>query len=166
MVNQLLTKIDGVDALNNILLIGMTNRKDMLDEALMRPGRLEVQIEIGLPDNAGREQILKVGQPSVHVACVIWLEGLPDSIRCKQIVLSEPAMQAFTAKLHARHMSLRSDALHGGSAACALACWPRQKPGPLPTASAHSACKWCPQCMRTEVLKPAVYADPHQQDVH
>lgn len=36
IVNQLLTKIDGVDALNNILLIGMTNRRDMLDEALLR----------------------------------------------------------------------------------------------------------------------------------
>ena len=43
VVNQLLTKIDGVNALNNVLIIGMTNRKDMLDEALMRPGRLEVR---------------------------------------------------------------------------------------------------------------------------
>jgi len=60
IVNQLLTKIDGVDALNNILLIGMTNRKDMLDDAMLRPGRLEVQIEIGLPDEAGRQQILKI----------------------------------------------------------------------------------------------------------
>lgn len=42
VVNQLLAKIDGVEQLNNILVIGMTNRRDMIDEALLRPGRLEV----------------------------------------------------------------------------------------------------------------------------
>jgi SpoVK/Ycf46/Vps4 family AAA+-type ATPase len=57
-VNQLLTKLDGVDEMNNILVIALTNRKDLIDPALLRPGRLEVHMEIRPPDLYGREEIL------------------------------------------------------------------------------------------------------------
>ncbi|KAI9451147.1 AAA-domain-containing protein [Lactarius psammicola] len=60
VVNQLLSKMDGVDQLNNILVIGITNRVDLIDEALLRPGRLEVLMEISLPDEDGRHQILEI----------------------------------------------------------------------------------------------------------
>jgi vesicle-fusing ATPase len=52
--------MDGVEQLNNILVIGMTNRLDMIDEALLRPGRFEIHIEISLPDEQGRVQILNI----------------------------------------------------------------------------------------------------------
>ena len=60
VVNQLLSKIDGVDQLDNILIIGMTNRPDLIDDALMRPGRLEVKKEIQLPNEEGRREIFKI----------------------------------------------------------------------------------------------------------
>jgi vesicle-fusing ATPase len=60
IVNQLLSKLDGAKTINNILVIGMTNRLDMIDPAILRPGRLEVHIEIGLPNEEGRLQILQI----------------------------------------------------------------------------------------------------------
>lgn len=60
LVNQFLSMIDGPESLNNILLIAMTNRLELLDEALLRPGRFEIQIEIGLPDQKGRLDILHI----------------------------------------------------------------------------------------------------------
>ncbi|KAI9808980.1 MAG: transport between ER and Golgi ATPase protein [Pycnora praestabilis] len=72
VVNQLLSKVlDGVDQLNNILLIGMTNRMDMIDDALLRPGRLELHMEISLPDEHGRTQILKIHTQKMRANNVI-----------------------------------------------------------------------------------------------
>lgn len=60
VVNQLLPMLDGVEALNNILIIGLTNRFEALDPALLRAGRLEVHVEIGLPNLEARKQILQI----------------------------------------------------------------------------------------------------------
>jgi vesicle-fusing ATPase len=60
VVNQILAKIDGVEPLDNILVVGLTNRRELVDAALTRPGRLEVLIEIPLPDRQGRHEILQI----------------------------------------------------------------------------------------------------------
>ena len=53
-------KLDGVEDIPNVLVVGMTNRREVLDRALLRPGRLEVQIEIPLPDVGGRREMLRI----------------------------------------------------------------------------------------------------------
>jgi vesicle-fusing ATPase len=60
VVNQLLTKLDGMQSLDNVLVVGITNRRDLLDPAVLRPGRLELQVEVGLPDVRGRRQIFNI----------------------------------------------------------------------------------------------------------
>lgn len=60
VVNQLLAKIDGVKEAPNILVVGLTNRPELLDPALLRPGRLEVQLRVELPDRQGRKDILAI----------------------------------------------------------------------------------------------------------
>ncbi|KAG8464676.1 hypothetical protein KFE25_010044 [Diacronema lutheri] len=60
VLSQLLAKLDGLSPLNNIFVAGTTNRLDAIDEALLRPGRLELQLEIGLPAVGARAQILHI----------------------------------------------------------------------------------------------------------
>jgi vesicle-fusing ATPase len=60
VVNQLLSKMDGVKEANNVLVIGLTNRPELLDPAMTRPGRLEVQLRVELPDIKGRRDILRI----------------------------------------------------------------------------------------------------------
>ena len=71
VVNQLLAKMDGVEQINNILLIGMTNRKEAIDLSLLRPGRFELHLEIGLPDEAGRREILDIHTQKMREGCLL-----------------------------------------------------------------------------------------------
>ena len=60
LVGQLLTELDGLRDCTQVLLVGATNRPDALDSALLRAGRLDLQIKVDLPDQASRLAILKV----------------------------------------------------------------------------------------------------------
>ena len=85
VVNQLLSMIDGVDALDDVLLIGMTNRKDLIDDAIMRPGRLEVQIPIGLPNKDGRVQIF-----NIHTKKLKACGGLAPNVNIEELAEMTP----------------------------------------------------------------------------
>jgi cell division protease FtsH len=59
-LNQILTEMDGFDSATNVIVIGATNRPDVLDQALLRPGRFDRRVAVQPPDRAGREAILRV----------------------------------------------------------------------------------------------------------
>ncbi len=67
-LNQLLVEMDGFDATEGIIVIASTNRSDVLDPALMRPGRFDRQVYVSLPDVRGREAILGVHAAKVRMA--------------------------------------------------------------------------------------------------
>jgi len=67
-LNQLLVEMDGFEGNEGVIVIAATNRPDVLDPALLRPGRFDRQVVVGLPDILGREQILKVHLRKVPVA--------------------------------------------------------------------------------------------------
>ncbi len=67
-LNQLLVEMDGFDSKTNVILIAATNRPDILDPALLRPGRFDRQIGVGAPDLLGREQILRVHAKNKPIA--------------------------------------------------------------------------------------------------
>lgn len=67
-LNQLLVEMDGFEGFEAVIVIAATNRPDVLDPALLRPGRFDRQVTVGLPDVRGREQILKVHMKKVPLS--------------------------------------------------------------------------------------------------
>ncbi len=74
-LNQLLVEMDGFEGNDGVIVIAATNRPDVLDPALLRPGRFDRQVVVGLPDIRGREQILKVHMRKVPIS-----EGVNESV--------------------------------------------------------------------------------------
>jgi cell division protease FtsH len=67
-LNQMLVEMDGFEANSGVIVVAATNRSDVLDKALLRPGRFDRQVYVGLPDIRGREQILKVHMRKVPIS--------------------------------------------------------------------------------------------------
>jgi cell division protease FtsH len=82
-LNQILTEMDGFDPATGVIVLGATNRPDVLDPALLRPGRFDRRVFVQPPDSAGREQILRVHTRSVPLA---------EDVDLGQIAQSTPGM--------------------------------------------------------------------------
>jgi cell division protease FtsH len=82
-LNQILTEMDGFDSATGVIVLGATNRPDVLDPALLRPGRFDRRVTVQPPDSAGREQILRVHTRSVPLA---------DDVDLARIAATTPGM--------------------------------------------------------------------------
>ncbi|MCG8424076.1 MAG: CDC48 family AAA ATPase [Proteobacteria bacterium] len=75
---QILTELDGVEDLRGVMILGATNRADLLDPALLRPGRFDLVIEIPLPDAVGRHEIIDIHVRNKPIVSGVDLHGLAD----------------------------------------------------------------------------------------
>jgi cell division protease FtsH len=82
-LNQILTEMDGFDSSTNVIVVGATNRPDVLDQALLRPGRFDRRVAVQPPDRRGRELILNVHTRSVPLA---------DDVDLARIAATTPGM--------------------------------------------------------------------------
>jgi cell division protease FtsH len=82
-LNQILTEMDGFDPATGVIVLAATNRPDVLDPALLRPGRFDRRVFVQAPDSVGREQILRVHTRSVPLA---------DDVDLEQIARTTPGM--------------------------------------------------------------------------
>jgi transitional endoplasmic reticulum ATPase len=80
VVAALLTELDGVEALRNVVVIGATNRPDLVDQALLRPGRLERLVYVPPPDTEARTEVLRAASRGVPLAADVDLVALADGL--------------------------------------------------------------------------------------
>jgi transitional endoplasmic reticulum ATPase len=113
VVSQLLTEIDGLEELHNVLVIGATNRVDLIDNALLRPGRFDRILEVPLPDLKGRENIFKIHtkkKPLVKEINFARLVELTDGFSGAEIegVCNRAAMSAIRRYVNKDEKSVKS----------------------------------------------------------
>jgi transitional endoplasmic reticulum ATPase len=105
LVSQMLTEIDGLEDLKGVVIIGATNRPDIIDEALLRPGRFDRLLEIPIPDNATRKQIFQIHlkkKPLGSDVDIDKLVGLTDSFTGAEIEALVNAAAIVAVKEHVK----------------------------------------------------------------
>ena len=100
IVPQLLAEIDGVEGLRNVIVIGATNREDLIDPAILRPGRLDVKIKIERPNEAAARQIF-----GRYLTTDLPLEGVSDGAKTEAVVTE--LIQAAAAEMYSVEASNR-----------------------------------------------------------
>ena len=78
VLTQLLTELDGVETLKDVIMVAATNRPDMIDKALLRPGRIDRIIYVPLPDTEARKEILKIHLAKTPLGNDVVLQDLAE----------------------------------------------------------------------------------------
>lgn len=117
IVSQLLTLMDGMKSLSNVIVLGATNRPNAIDPALRRFGRFDREIEIGVPDDIGRLEILSIHTKNMHLADNVDLEEIAKEIHGFTgsdiaSLCSEAAIQQIREKLP--YIDLDRDSIDAG----------------------------------------------------
>ena len=119
VLSQLLTELDGIEELKGVFVLAATNRPDLLDPALLRPGRFDIQFEIPLPDRASREKIFEIHlrhRPVQQETTAAWLADQTEGFTgaqiegvCRRAVMATIAEQvaATTAQKAAKNVRIR-----------------------------------------------------------
>ncbi|XP_016964479.1 ribosome biogenesis protein SPATA5 [Drosophila biarmipes] len=109
VLTQLLTELDGVEALQNVTIVAATNRPDMIDKALLRPGRIDRILYVGLPQSEARREILKIKLRSMPISEEVDMERLVQMTEGYsgaeiQAVCHEAALRSLEQSFEAEHV--------------------------------------------------------------
>ncbi|AVT36434.1 AAA family ATPase [Plantactinospora sp. BB1] len=138
VVAALLTELDGVETLRNVVVVGATNRPDLVDPALLRPGRLERLVYVPPPDAAARAEILRAAARSVPLAEEVELAALAEEL--DGFSAADCAALVREAALAAMRESLEASTVHAGHVATARSrVRPSLDPGQVAWLAAYAA---------------------------
>jgi transitional endoplasmic reticulum ATPase len=106
VVSQLLTELDGMEPLSHVIVVGATNRKDLVDPAILRPGRLGTHLYVPLPDDEGRAEIIRIHLRGVPLDPGNPLEAIVAELGPKTEGFSGAELRHLTAET--KRVALRS----------------------------------------------------------